>query len=317
MTEIIRVQEIAAALAHIDVMAAMERAFRTYSKGGAIVPPVGELLFNNPPGEAHIKYGYVLGDDLFFVKVATGFYDNVRVGLPANSGLVIAFHSGTGLPEAILLDEGLLTNVRTAAAGALAGKILGPGHVGRIGIIGTGVQASMQLEYLARATPCRDVIVWGRSAGRVADYRRRMSAAGFDVKIAATPGEVARCANLIVTATSSAAPLLRGEDIRPGTHITAMGSDTPDKNELDPSVLEAADLIVVDSLTQCVERGELHHALEAGRIGPEEAVELGTVLNGLAAGRRSDDDITIADLTGVAVQDIEICKAVLSALRQS
>lgn len=315
MTAIIGYDALAAAIADVDVLAAMERAFRTYSSGGAIIPPVGELLFDDPPGDAHIKYGYVRGDDHFFVKVATGFYENARAGLPANSGLVLAFDARTGLPAAVLLDEGFLTNARTAAAGALAGRVLGPAQVEAIGIIGTGVQARMQLEYLARTTPCRNVVLWGRSPERAADYARQMEAVGFAVQVAATPRDVAQRANLIVTATCATSPLLRAGDIRPGTHITAMGSDTPDKNELDISLLEAADLIVVDSLSQCVERGELHHGVKAGRIAPDRAVELGAVLNGDAKGRTSDDQITIADLTGVAVQDIEICKAVLAALR--
>lgn len=316
MTRIWSLPQIEEALASVDLVAAMERAFVAYSSGRAVVPPVGELLFDAPPGDAHIKYGYVREDAVFVVKIATGFYENPRRGLPPNSGMMLVFSATTGLPEAVLLDEGHLTNVRTAAAGAVAAKFLGPAEVRRIGVLGTGVQARMQVEFLRTVTPCREVVVWGRSRDSAAGYAARMCRNGYRMELARSPADVAAHCNLIVTATIATSPLLTAADVRPGTHITAMGSDTPAKNELAPDVLRAADICVVDSLSQCRERGELHHALSAGAITEDKAVELGNVVSGRAPGRSDPGQITVCDLTGVAVQDIEISKAVLEKLGQ-
>lgn len=315
MSVIIPLTEIRRALEGIDVLQAMEQGFVVYSAGRVVVPPVGELLFDDPPGDVHIKYGYIPGDEYFVIKVASGFYDNPKRGLPANSGLMLLFSQKTGELAAILLDEGHLTNVRTAAAGAVVAKHLAARPVSRIGILGAGVQARMQLEFLQRVTDCRDVLVWGRRADAVATYRTDMEVHGFRVEIAAAPGHVARACDLVVTATASHAPLLTAADLHPGLHVTAMGSDTADKNELAPDVLGRADLVVADSLVQCIERGEIHHAVRAGVLESQTVVELGGVLADPTRGRSSDHQITIADLTGVAVQDIQIATAVYRRVR--
>jgi ornithine cyclodeaminase len=301
-------------LPRVDVIAAMEEAFVAYSSGLSIVPPVGELLFEDPPGDAHIKYGYIKGDDIFVIKVATGFYDNPKTGLAPNSGLMLAFDAATGFISAVLLDEGHLTNVRTAAAGAVAARHLMPPTVDAIGVLGTGLQARMQVEALGAVTPVRRVVVWGRRRDAAELCAADLSARGFETDVADTPQDVAARANLIVTATASHAPLLAAGDVRPGTHITAMGSDTETKQELDTALVARADRLVADSLAQCRERGEISHALRCGAIAPEVPVELGDVIRGRAPGRLRAQDITIADLTGVAVQDIAVTKAVLSLL---
>lgn len=311
---IVPLAEIEQALPDIDVITAMEGAFTAYSEGRAVVPPVGELLFDDPPGDAHIKYGYLKGDDFFVIKVATGFYDNPRKGLSPNAGLMLVFDAHTGLPKAILLDEGHLTNVRTAAAGAVAAKHLMPAQVTAIGVIGTGLQARMQAEMLKRVTSCRDLVLWGRRPDQAEACASDLRDVGFNVTIAASPGEVAATANLIVTATASQAPLLARAGIRPGSHITAMGSDTETKQELHPDLVASANVVVGDSLAQCRERGEIHQAMKAGAFEITRAVELGAVISGTAPGRQSQNDITIADLTGVAVQDIAISKAVLDRI---
>jgi ornithine cyclodeaminase len=136
---------------------------------------------------------------------------------------------------------------------------------------------------------------------------------GFSVSLADSPIEVAKGCNLIISTTASKEPLLFADDIQLGTHITAMGSDTPRKQELESGILEKADLVVADSIPQCKERGEISHALNDKSISENEIVELGNILNGSAEGRKSMDEITIADLTGVAVQDIQIATAVYEA----
>lgn len=314
MTKIWELKDIKRVLPEVDVISAMADAFAAYSSGSAIVPPVGELLFEDPPGDLHIKYGYLKNDRWSVVKIASGFYKNPLIGLPANSGVMLIFGSRTGQLHTILLDEGHLTNVRTAAAGAYAAQLLAPKNIERIGIIGSGEQARMQLEMLHQVTPCRNVSVYARNVKKAQLYAAEMIDKGYDVEIELSAGELASKCNLIVTTTASHDVHLKADDIRPGTHITAMGSDTPEKNELDPGVLAMADTIAADSIVQCRERGEIHHALKAGAITLDQVKELGTLSAADEGGLRSDTDITIADLTGVAVQDIEISKAVMALL---
>lgn len=305
---VVRRDAIDAVLPQIDVVGAMEAAFVAYADGRCVVPPPGELTFQDPPGDVHIKYGYISGDDHFVVKIASGFYDNPALGLSSCDGLMLVFAQRTGALEAILLDEGNLTDIRTAAAGAVCARHLAPA-VTRVGVFGSGIQARRQLELLRKETPCRDVMAWGRDKERLATYAAEMGEIGYTVETTTDPDAVTASCNLIVTCTPSTTPLVRAAALRAGTHVTAVGSDTPTKQELESSVIERADVIVADSLSQCRDRGEIHHASDPGSV-----VQLGDVVAGRATGRTSDDQITVADLTGVAVQDVAIATAVLNAL---
>ena len=307
-----RIEEI---LAGLDLLPLIEDAFRGYSAGRAIVPPVGELLLER--GEVHIKYGAIVGDDYYVIKVASGFYENPSLGLASSNGLMLVFRQATGEPEAVLLDEGHLTDVRTAAAGAVAARLLAPPKVERIGVLGTGVQARLQLAQLAPLFETRQVVAWSRNRERLDEYRSALAEDGWDVVAAESPAGVAAVAQLIVTTTPSTEPLLHAADIRPGTHITTIGSDTIEKQELGADVLALADVVVADSLEQCRTRGEIARAAAEGAIDFARVVELGLVLAGEAAGRTSADQISVFDSTGVAVQDIAIATAVVEAVTAS
>ncbi len=306
--------EIQTALRSVHSLGAMEAAFAAYSEGRAVVPPVGELLFEDPPGDAHIKYGYVRGGEHFLVKVASGFYKNPEIGLPSSSGLMLLFEQRTGAPKAVLLDDGLLTDVRTAAAGATAAKHLARSGVERIGIVGAGIQARLQLNHIAKAISYRSALIWGRNRDRARLLVEDLREFGLGLDIAESISELAANCDVIVTTTPSTTPLLSREHVRPGMLIIAVGSDTPDKQELDVGVLAMADLVVADSKAQCLTRGEIHHAIRAGVIAETDIVELGDIIRGVRPGRRSDEEVIVADLTGVAVQDIFIAEAVLQAL---
>lgn len=292
----------------------IEDGFGAYSRKEVIVPPVGELTFSDPPGDTHIKYGYAKNDDFYVIKIASGFYDNPKLGLPSNAGLMLVFSKNTGELLSILLDEGYLTDVRTAVAGQIAAKYLAPAQVQGIGVFGTGIQAKMQVQYLKDITPCRNLFAWGRSENSRQQYQEAMTRLGFDVTTTDDPAEVAARCNLLVTATPSHCPLIKADMIRPGTHITAMGSDSPDKQELDENILGKCDLVVADSISQCLERGEISKAIKSGIISRDTITELGQIINGSAPGRTSAEQITVADLTGVAVQDIKISDAVYREL---
>ncbi len=314
MPKIFDLPQINAALEHIDVVEYIEEGFVAYSRGGVVVPPVAEMLFENPRGEAHIKYGFIRDDDYFVIKVASGFYDNMKLGLPTNSGLMLLFSQKTGELLSVLLDEGHLTGIRTAAAGAVVARHMAPAHVHRIGILGAGDQARRQLLMLDSVVDCRDVTVWGLSREEVDAYRRDMEPLGYQVDTTLEPAELARNCNLIVCATPARRPLLHSEDVRAGTHITAVGSDTPEKQELDARILARADILVADSIEQCTSRGEIYQAARTGVIDSAKPVELGHVISDKTLRRSSDDQLTVADLTGVAVQDVQIAKAVYLTL---
>lgn len=298
----------------IDTVRAIEEGFVAYSQGKVIVPPVGEMHFEDPPGEVHIKYGAIVPDDYYVIKLASGFAENPsKHGIPRLQGMMLMFNQKTGQAVAILLDQGYLTNVRTAAAGAVVAKYLAPKKVHRIGVLGVGMQGHMQVEFLKGVVDCNDVIAWAPSSNGTDKYRADLEAQGFKVETTQDVNKVAATCNLIITSTPSRKPLLDVDQIRPGTHITAMGSDTPPKIELDPGIVEKADIVVADSIPQSKLRGEISQAVRAGVFNDETVVELGNVIMNPELRRQSDAQITIADLTGVAVQDIQISKAVYHA----
>jgi len=313
MTTVYSRAQIAQVIRPKEVIAAMERAFAAYSNGEAVIPPVGQLDFEDPPGDCHIKYGYLKQGSTFTVKIATGFWKNPERGLASSNGVVLVFSSETGELLTIFQDEGYLTDMRTAAAGAVAAKYLAPQEIGCIGIIGAGLQARLQLDYLREVTPCRRVKLWARAMDRA----RALTVPGFDIEVVASPSAVAADARLIVTTTASRSWLLGAADVKPGTHITAVGADGGGKQELEPQLLALAQIRAVDSLSQCSKYGDSAFALEQGLIETRDLVELGRVIQDPTLRRRREQDISIADLTGVAVQDMAIAELALQRLRSA
>lgn len=305
----------------LDLIPLIEQGFVAYSNGQAVVPPIGELQLDK--GEVHIKYGFIESQPYYVIKIASGFYGNSKLGLSTSGGCMLVFSQETGQLKSVLLDGGYLTDVRTAVAGAIAAKHLAPKEVQRIGVVGTGIQAFMQVEHLRSVTECRRVMVWGRSSGSVKNYVTRIQESaiaqdsGFEIEVASDLSTLQRQCDLIVTTTPSCKPLLTLEDLQPGTHITAVGSDMPEKQELDSRILAKADSVVGDSIEQCKTRGEISRALQSGAINGDCAIELGDVIAGKRSGRSNDQQITVADLTGVAVQDIQIATAVVNSLADS
>lgn len=307
-------KEIKEIVSKLHLLPLIKKGFIAYSEEMSVVPPVGELTFDNPPGEVHIKYGYIIEDEFYVIKIASGFANNEQLGISNGQGMMLMYKQETGECEAILLDDAYLTDVRTAVAGAICAELFS-NDVNCIGVLGTGLQARMQMQYLKDITPCRQIQVWGRNKKKMELYQADMSKEGFQVGLSTSPEDVAKKCNLIITTTASSGPLLQGKDILPGTHITAMGSDTITKQELSTGILEISDLIIADSISQCKTRGEIFHGLKSGSIEEVDIVELGNILNGSKSGRSSENQITLADLTGVAVQDIQIAVAVYNAYR--
>mgnify|MGYP001448020478 CR=1 FL=1 len=309
--QIISLEDIKSILPQVDLIQEIESGFKAYSNDLVVVPPVGELSFQSPPGDVHIKYGYIKGDEVYVIKIASGFYKNTSTGLPAGNGMMLVFNQKTGQPVAMLQDECYLTDIRTAVAGAITAKYLAPKHVECIGIVGTGVQARLQLQYLRDIIECNNVIVWGRSSDALSDYKEAMTKYGYKIKTATDISDIIDYCQLIVTCTPSEEVLINR--VNPGTHITAMGSDTIAKRELSSDVLLQADIVVTDSRSQSKERGEIYQASKDG-FSVNGTTELGEIILGTAQSRTQQEQITIADLTGVAVQDIQISKAILKNL---
>jgi len=314
MLKVLKLDEIKSQIDVPKMIQAIEDGFVLYSEDKVVVPPVGFLNFKEPPGDVHIKYGYVKDDDVYVLKVASGFYDNEKMGVPFADGVILVFSQKTGHLKLVLHDECWLTDMRTAAAGAVAARHLAPRDVNCIGIIGTGGQARLQLKLLKDIVDCQKCVVWGRDAGKVekmiADLKRDATIQewGIEIEAVSSVDALAAKSNLIVTTTSAREAILLADQVSAGTHITAMGSDDHGKQELDAALLGKADLVVADSISQCVDHGECFHAVKAGSIAEESILELGNVIKDPALGRSDDMQITVADLTGIAIQDIQIAK---------
>jgi ectoine utilization protein EutC len=303
-------------IAGLDLAAlgTIERAFALYAQGRAVVPdPIG-MIVPERGGEVHAKTAFLAGSSVIALKIATGFYGNAKLGLSNSNGIIVLLNARTGEPVAVLQDNGYLTDLRTALAGAIAAKYLAPQVVETVAILGTGAQARYQLRALRLVRAFERVSVWGRSPEHAHRYAEEMSAE-FGVHITTTPSASAavRDAQLVVTTTPSRSPLLHASDLRPGMHITAMGSDGEGKQELAPDVLTRADRIVCDARSQCERLGELQHASNSQDIG-SKLFELGAIIAGTAAGREHDSEITVCDLTGVGVQDTAIADYVYKRL---
>ena len=300
-------------------VAVVEEAFAVLAGGKVVMPPVLSMAIEAANGEVDVKTAYVPGLDGFAIKVSPGFFDNPQLGLPSLNGLMVLFSATTGLVEAVLLDNGYLTDVRTAAAGAVVAKHLAPACVDTVGVIGAGVQADLQLRALNLVRDFDRVLVWARDWQKAAAFAAEMSAAlGCSVDVAPTAEACVAASRVVLTTTPAREPLVRAEWLRPGQHITAMGSDSGEKCELEPAVLARADRFVCDRREQSEALGELRTALAAGAVDNRFSVtELGDICAGRSPGRVGDGEITVCDLTGTGVQDTAIATHAYAVARDA
>lgn len=289
-------------------VSAIREAFRADGEGRTAVPAVINLPVPGTRGEFHVKTAWVDGVPFIAVKVASGFYDNPDRGLPTGSGMMALFDAATGMPLGLLFDNGFLTDIRTGAAGAVAADCLARRDARTVGVIGSGVQARHQVACLREVRRIDRIAAWSIDRPGLERYCDEMRAAcGLDAVACASAEDACRAADILVTATPSHDPLVRAAWLRPGVHVTAVGSDTPGKQELEAACLARADVVVVDRLSQCAKFGELSHALAAGLLREADVRgQLGEVVAGRKPGRARDDEITICDLTGVGFQDTAI-----------
>ena len=296
-----------------EALPAVREAFVKLCRGEVVLPDVLGIDIPETRTEAHVKGAYLRGSRYFSVKAASGSYDNPSRALPVSGGVVAVFDATTGLPCALLFDNGYLTDLRTGAAGALAATLLARDVVERVGILGVGTQARYQLEALLGVRRPGAVVAWGRDRKKAEAFAAEMTARHRIPVVAVGSPEVAcRDSDLVITVTPSREPFVRANWIEPGTHVTAVGADGPAKQELDVDVLQKADKVVADHLEQCLRLGEIHHAVEAGALRREDVyAELGELAAGTKPGRESAAEVTVADLTGVGVQDAAMANLVV------
>jgi ornithine cyclodeaminase len=313
---IISIEEIRRVIGPRGAFRSAEIAFRAMAEGRVRLPLPMALSLPERRGEVHIKAAHLAGAPVFTVKIVSGFGANALDGTPVNSGYIGVFDSATGHPLGILLDGGYLTDLRTAAAGALAATLLAPRDLAKIAIIGTGVQARHQLRALTDAGhKAARTMVWGRSPDALDAYCRQMRLdPGVPVLAASSPEEAVRDADLVVTATAAREPIVEVRWLAPSATVVAVGADMPEKRELGRGVLSRADKIVVDSVAQCAAFGELHHGLADADLSADDVyAELGEIASGRKAGREGSEMI-VCDLTGLGAQDAAIGEVAWSQL---
>ncbi len=299
-------EQIQSVLTMEDTIKVVEEGFMAFNSGKMVVPfPVGLQIQENR-GEVHIKPGYLKGSSMYCIKIASGFYNNPKIGLASSDGMILLSDAKTGVPRVLLVDRGFITDMRTAGAGALAARCLAKKSIATAAVIGTGIQARLQIEALSKVRDFQVLKVWGRSPATVKRYvqdmRQKLAAEIVPVD---SRKEAVENSEVLVTATPSTSPLVKTEWVGKGMHITAVGSDSPEKQELETGVLGVADKIVVDSIEQCVRLGEVHHTIEDGTISVDDIhAELGEILLGQKRGREKEEEITVCDLTGIAAQDV-------------
>jgi ornithine cyclodeaminase len=283
-------------------------AFATLASGKVVMPPVLSMEIAAHHGEVDVKTAYVPGWDSFAIKISPGFFNNPKIGLPATAGLMTLFCAQTGQLKALLLDNGYLTDMRTAAAGAVAAQYLARPEASHVCIIGAGMQAELQLRAVCLVRPITQATLWARDLTQAQVLARRMQNA-LGISVIATPdlAHAVSAADIIVTTTPATQPLVQADWLQPGQHITAMGSDQPHKSELAPACLARANRYVPDRQSQTALMGELRAAIAAGLIASDHVfAELGDIVAQTAPGRADCDEITVADLTGTGVQDTAI-----------
>jgi ornithine cyclodeaminase len=292
-----------------EALEAIAQGFSCLAEGRAFAPPVIAIEIPEHNGEVDIKTAYIEGLDSFAVKVASGFLDNPSKGLPYGTGMMVLVSAETGFPQALLVDNGYLTDLRTGLAGALAADLLARREIETAGVIGSGSQARYQMRGLKMVRDFRRLYVCGVVPEELSRYVDEMEIElGVDVVVAPTAESVVRQSDVVVCATPARKPYVQAQWLHPGLHVTAMGSDMPGKQELFAECFTRADRVVCDRVSQCAAIGELHHVVDAGLLDESRVDELGELTAGTKSGRQGDDEITLCDLTGVGVQDTAIAR---------
>jgi len=295
-----------------DVFKKTKKAYQLFSQGKTITPPFTVFTIPESKGSVHFKCGYVPGEQYFAMKYSGAFYGNAKLGISNFLGLFIVFNAKTGEVEAIIDDKGHLTDYRTGVAGAIATSTLANPKSKTVAMIGTGVQARMQLFALLKVMPSiENLQVWGRSQQGMEKYIEEVKQLYPNLNVIACNNaqEAVANADIIYTVTYSEEPIIKADWIKRGVHITAVGACEPSMQELDSRILGMADIVCTDSIDACAKNGELHHALDDGFVSQDSVIELGQAISSKI--KRKLTDITICDLVGIGFQDAVIASCVM------
>jgi ornithine cyclodeaminase/alanine dehydrogenase len=287
------------------VIAAVEEAYRAFSGGQVEQPDYIGIHLPPPRGEIDFKLGYYRANEMISMKASSGgFPDNPKAyGLPTNMGTILLF-DGRTCALTCVMDGSLITGLRTGAAGAVSVKALARKDATTVASIGTGIQARLQIRAIREVMTIEQIHAWDSHPETLAKYKADIEREfGIPVVMAASKQDAVRRADILVTTTRGKGTLVEAGWVKPGTHIVAIGTDQQGKQELDPEIFRNAK-IVNDTIAQCVTKGETWHPLDAGIITTDQIHgEIGEILLGKKPGRENDDEITIFDSTGMAIQD--------------
>jgi alanine dehydrogenase len=297
-------EEVASLLSLEKTIEVVENAFAEYALGRTETPPVLSLPVPSQRGELDVKFCYMDGSGMAGGKIVSFYQDNVEKGLPSVMGTIVLFDGSTGELLSVM-DGGYITTARTGALGALSARYLARADARRVAVLGAGTQARIQLEALKLLRPdIAEVRAFSRTLASTQRYAEEMQRkVGIPVRVSGSVQEMVREADIIITATNAREPLIRDAWLPPGVHIIDVGADGEGMQELDPAIFGRA-RVFCDSLDQCAAIGELQHPLREGILTRDQVTEIGDVIIGCAPGRKSDDEITVFDTTGVAIQDL-------------
>ncbi|MFK7946442.1 MAG: ornithine cyclodeaminase family protein [Saprospiraceae bacterium] len=297
-----------------DLFEPVRQAFIAYNSPNLIGIPVNLLHFKNN-ADVHIKIAAIDGYDYFSMKVATMFPQNREQNLEPYNGAIFLFDAQTGFPAAILEDKGILTDLRTAAAGAIITDFVAAKSAKTVAVIGTGIQAFNQVHALAHLRTIETVVIYGRNIEKANLLKAKLTTIHPTIpfKIVETVEEAVKSSEIILTTTSSKSALVKGEWLTKGQHITAVGSDDTFKHEIDLECFEKANHIFVDSLELNHKYGEYSHAIKTNSLLADKTIEFGNTFTNEDLSHQ-ENKITIAKLVGVGVQDLAAATVIMSKI---
>ncbi len=310
-------RDVRQALPMREAVEAMKRAFAQLSTGQAEVPLRVPVHVPRHNGLTLFMPAYLAADDQMAVKMVSVFNDNPARGLPLIHALVVVIDAQTGAPVAAM-EGASLTALRTGAASGAATDLLARPDAAVAAVFGAGVQGRTQLEAVCAVRPIREAWVYDVDLQRAQAYAEEMGGRlGIPVHVAASPAEAVRRADVVCTATTSTTPVFDDANVRPGTHINAVGAYTPQMREVPTETVLRARVVIDHRTASLAEAGDLLIPLREGRMTEEHIwAELGEIVAGLKPGRLSPDEITLFKSVGVAVQDVAAAAAVLEAARR-
>lgn len=288
-----------------EVIGTVEEAYKAFNSNQVVQPAYTCIHLPPPRGEIDFKLGYCKASEIISMKASSGGFPNnpAEHGVPSGMGTILLFDATT-CALVCVMDGSLITGLRTGAAGAVSVKALARKNSKTITSIGTGNQARMQVRAIREVMTIETIHAWDHHPESLARFKADIEREfGIPVVMARSKQDAVEQADILVTTTRGKGSLVEAAWVQPGTHIVAIGTDTHGKQELEPEIFRHAK-IVNDSIAQCVEKGETWHPLTKNIIALDDIhAEIGEVLLGIKPGRETDDEITIFDSTGMAIQD--------------